>query len=193
MTTSGTTTVYNGAVACSNTFPNVLYVELDQSCDAQVAAINSVLESCGAPSSAFASIKCERVTFDGHKERAVLTNDDSTRCGSVATVLSDVLREYSGPSSAGYDVQCFLGKYLIDDTNGAATAIALNKMTEAHRTGGFVNCEVTTATTTQTSTVTTTQFDASLECQQAAGFHFISADPSTCDAHARWLTRIFRS
>ena len=53
------------------------------------------------------------------------------------------------------DITCFLGSFLRDDTACEATAGILNKMIDAHLSGLFVDCQMTTPTTSVSSTQTT--------------------------------------
>ena len=117
----------------------MIFINAGQSCDAQVFALNAVLDAC--PEDAPAPVTCKSDIIGSLPVVA------SNSCAGTAAAINAALREFRGPAGDDETVECAFGEMLYDSTACEETVATLNAMIEAFSSGGFQNCEVTTPTT----------------------------------------------
>ena len=117
------------------------------SCEAQVGILNRALATCPTVPG---SLACNRDVVEG---AAVLV--DTSACAESAAAINAVVREYRGPAGSGETVECAFGRHPFDSSDCEATAATLNAMVEAYQQGAFLDCKVTTPTTSQSSSPST--------------------------------------
>jgi hypothetical protein len=164
-TSTGTTTVTTGTfgkVECVAENSNnqwLLGISAGSKCSHQLDALNDVLSEC--PANGHGTLVCTDVIHGNNKYQVLSDKGGGNKCSKTGAALTNVVREFSGPLNGMEPVitcASFTQLQVAATSLQECTKVAevINAVFDAYLEGTFINCEVTTQTTTASTTVTST-------------------------------------
>jgi hypothetical protein len=164
LTTTATTTVTTGrfgkveCVAENGSGQWLVGIVAGTNCDSQLSTLNDILNECP---SEHGTLVCDTVSNGANNYQVLADVGGLSKCRKTTTAFTKLVEEWTGPmSKLSPTFTCASFKHMQMAANSESecekVANAINEVFDAYVEGSFINCEVTTFTTTATTSATTT-------------------------------------